>query len=68
MKNTIIKMEKTSEGLEICIHADITELDIYTAFIGLMDVMIAKGNQKNIQKLLAKAYAEAVGDIDKTVS
>lgn len=61
---TMIKMEETSEGLEMSINKNISNLAIYTAFIGLMDVMIEQGNQGDIEKLLTKAYAEA----NKTVS
>lgn len=65
---TMIKMEETSEGLEMSINKNISKLAIYTAFIGLMDVMIEQGNQGNIEKLLTKAYAEANNVEDKTVS
>lgn len=65
---TMIKMEETSEGLEMSINKNISNLAIYTAFIGLMDVMIEQGNQGNIKNFLTKAYAEANNAKDKTVS
>lgn len=65
---TMIKMEETSEGLEMSINKNISNLAIYTAFIGLMDVMIEQGKHGDIEKLLTKAYAEANNTKDKTVS
>lgn len=65
---TMIKMEETSEGLEMSINKNISNLAIYTAFIGLMDVMIEQGNHGKIVALLTKAYAEANNATDKTVS